>query len=506
MAIDKIGSAAITDCTVVAADIAPGTITNAKLAGSIANAKLANSSITINGASVSLGASGSLNPVSWQSKVTSDGSTVTTMSAGEGYFVDNSSAEGIVKLPTSASAGDTISIKDYAGNFGTNKLTIQRNSHNIQGTANDAEISTDRASVALVYVDSTKGWLFSNESNVSNFGPLFTEATGGTITTSGDFKIHTFTGDGCFVVSQVGNSPSTPTGGPAIVDYVVVAGGGGGGGGTNGTDNTAGGGGAGGFRESKSPVAGTYTASPLATPTGITVTATTFPISVGAGGGAQPGATNQGNDGSNSVFSTITSAGGGGGGGGNPGTRTGRAGGSGGGGAGGTPSPGATGGSGNTPPVSPPQGNDGGDYSSTSPDHASSGGGGAGATGFDKPGGVCGLTGGPGGSGVTTAINGTATGFAGGGGGGAGVCGCASNNTNFPNGRSPAPGTGAADTLGFGGASGGRSRSFGGSDGSTNKGGGGGGGGGSHPSNPNAAYYKGGAGGKGIVILRYKFQ
>ena len=44
MAIDKIGSAAITDCTVVAADISPGTITNAKLAGSIANAKLANSS------------------------------------------------------------------------------------------------------------------------------------------------------------------------------------------------------------------------------------------------------------------------------------------------------------------------------------------------------------------------------------------------------------------------------------------------------------------------------
>ena len=57
MAIDKIGSAAITDCTVVAADIAPGTVTNAKLAGSIANAKLANSSVTINGTSISLGAS-----------------------------------------------------------------------------------------------------------------------------------------------------------------------------------------------------------------------------------------------------------------------------------------------------------------------------------------------------------------------------------------------------------------------------------------------------------------
>jgi hypothetical protein len=35
--------------------------------------------------------------------------------------------------------------------------------------------------------------------------PTFISATGGTITTSGDFKIHSFTGDGCFVVSTTGN-------------------------------------------------------------------------------------------------------------------------------------------------------------------------------------------------------------------------------------------------------------------------------------------------------------
>ena len=168
MAIDKIGSAAITDCTVVAADIAPGTVTNAKLAGSIANAKLANSSVTINGTSISLGASGSIPAVSWQSGVVSDGSTVTTMVAGRGYFIDNTSAAGIVKLPTSASAGDTIAIKDYAGNFGTNSVIIQRNSHKIQGVENDGNITTNRASVTLVYVDATKGWLYANESNVGN--------------------------------------------------------------------------------------------------------------------------------------------------------------------------------------------------------------------------------------------------------------------------------------------------------------------------------------------------
>ena len=93
MAISKIGSRGIEDCSVAAADFAPGTITNAKLAGSIANDKLANSAVTIGGQSISLGGSDdALNLQDWQTKITSDGSTVTTMVAGRGYFVDNSSA------------------------------------------------------------------------------------------------------------------------------------------------------------------------------------------------------------------------------------------------------------------------------------------------------------------------------------------------------------------------------------------------------------------------------
>ena len=211
---DAVNAAKIADGTLTSADIAPGTITSAKLAGSIANAKLANNSITINGSAVALGASTSVGTIDWQSVVVSDGSTVTTMVAGRGYFVNNTSAAGIVKLPASASAGDTIAIKDYAGNFGTNKLTIQRNGHNIQGVANNSEIGTNRASVFMVYIDSTKGWLFTNESNVGDLeAGSYIGATGGTVTTSGDFKIHTFTGDGNFVVSSVGN----PGGGGAGV-------------------------------------------------------------------------------------------------------------------------------------------------------------------------------------------------------------------------------------------------------------------------------------------------
>ena len=340
MAVDQIGTKGLVDCSVAAADIAPGTITSAKLAGSIANAKLSNSSITVNGQSISLGASGTVPPVQWQSVVVSDGSTVTTMVAGRGYFVNNTSAAGLVKLPASAATGDLVSIKDYAGNFNTNKLTIQRNSHNIQGVAANSELTTNRASVSLVYIDSTKGWLFTNESNVADLGP-FMAATGGTITTSGNYKVHTFTGDGNFVVSQVGTSDVKKQ-----VSYVVIAGGAGGGSGRGG------GGGAGGFREGKQTCGG-YTASPVAATAGLTMTATTFPVTIGAGGGIQGPSGERGNPGNNSVFSTITSAAGGYGGG--SCNRPGGPGGNGGGG-GANSNPGGCGGAGNTPPVSPSQG------------------------------------------------------------------------------------------------------------------------------------------------------
>ena len=71
-------------------------------------------------------------------------------------------------------------------------------------------LSTNRTSVVLVYVDVLKGWLYWEESNVGDLQKnTFIEVpTGGTITTTGNFKIHTFTGDGNFVVSQVVAGPS----------------------------------------------------------------------------------------------------------------------------------------------------------------------------------------------------------------------------------------------------------------------------------------------------------
>ena len=184
-----ITAAKIADGTVVAADIADGAITgakvnstfdisaktvtlpasvgglgtgitNAQLAGSIANAKLANSSVTINGTSIALGASGEISAgTSWQAVKTSD----FTAAAGEGYFVNTTSGAITVTLPGSASLGDEVTVVDYAGTADTNNITIGRNSHKIQGTAADLTISVERAGFTLAYVDATQGWLLKDK-------------------------------------------------------------------------------------------------------------------------------------------------------------------------------------------------------------------------------------------------------------------------------------------------------------------------------------------------------
>jgi hypothetical protein len=108
-------------------------------------------------------------------------------------------------------------------------------------------------------------------------------ATGGTETECGDYKIHTFTSDGTFCVSSLSNGPANNE-----VSYLVVAGGGGGGTSGCAESSTAGaGGGGGGFRENKAGV-DSYTASPLNGSTPITVTASAYPITVGAGGAGRP--------------------------------------------------------------------------------------------------------------------------------------------------------------------------------------------------------------------------
>jgi len=92
---------------------------------------------------------------SWQAVKTGNFTAV----AGEGYFINTTSAAITMTLPSSPSLGDFITFIDYAGTFDTNNLTIGRNSENIQGSAADLTVSTERAANTLVYTDGTQGWL-----------------------------------------------------------------------------------------------------------------------------------------------------------------------------------------------------------------------------------------------------------------------------------------------------------------------------------------------------------
>jgi hypothetical protein len=297
--------------------------------------------ITNNGTQTGFGRTGT---VDWDT--TPKTATFTAVS-GEGYFCDTSSGAFTVNFPA-GSAGAIVSVSDYTRTFQTNNLTISPNgSEKIGGIAADATLSTEGQTATFVYVDGTEGWINIQETSNSVTGRAVTNfiiATGGTETTSGDYKIHTFTAPGTFTVTNEGTSC-----GSTRLDYMVIAGGGAGGhGGTPGGNGT-GGGGAGGFRESvPSPAA--WTASPLATTTGLTAAFQAYPITVGAGASYVPGSQPSTVPGSASIFSTITSAGGGSGGGSGP-AGDGGNGGSGGGGTGGTGAS-QTGGSGNTPPRS----------------------------------------------------------------------------------------------------------------------------------------------------------
>jgi len=232
------------------------------------------------------------------------------------------------------------------------------------------------------------------------------------------------------------------------VDYLVIAGGGGGAG------DYGGGGGAGGYREST-----------------LSLTSNTvYTVTVGAGGAANGGAAPSGaaNTGSNSVFGSVTSNGGGYGGGfglGNTNQPGGSGGSGGGGGAGESADPVGAGGGGTAG-----QGYAGSAGTKNSSWRVGGSGGGAGGAGGTSVGSTGASTGG---IGVYSSITGTSVGRAGGGSG-------------------ASQGGSGTNTASEGGGAGAKAGATTGSSATVNTGGGGGGG----PST-------GGAGGSGIVIVRY---
>jgi len=286
-------------------------------------------------------------------------------------------------------------------------------------------------------------------------------ATGGTISTSGIYKIHTFTSSGTFTINGSKN-----------VDALIIGGGGGGG-----VAYFAGGGGGGGMYYKSSHA----------------VSAQGYSITIGAGGAA--GAVG----GTTSAFS-VSAAGGGYG-----SNRLGGTGGSGtngGGGGGGNGGPGETGGSGSLSSYAGWTGNGGNGGGDSTYNNSGGGGGGAGGAGSHHGQGS-GETG-DGGLGHYNDINGSGLYWAGGGGGGDfgfHTAGSGNSGDGGSGGGGGGSNYGISGGLGGSGGTGGLNNGAAGGSGSSSDAGDAGantgsGGGGAGPG-------QGGSGGSGIVIVRY---
>jgi hypothetical protein len=300
----------------------------------------------------------------------------------------------------------------------------------------------------------------TNSDGIQSGGQNITAAalpSGGSISNSGSYRIHTFTSSGTFT-NTISN---------LSVDYLVIAGGAGG------ASSFGGGGGAGGYRTTVGTSGGNSSSE-----SAITLSATSHTITVGAGGAGGPATGNpRGASGSSSsIGSSVTSIGGGSGGSYRSYTTysTGVAGGSGGGGGSSENDTTHAGGAGTSG-----QGTAGG-YGYGRNGYLGGGGGGAGNSGSNAS---ANNSAGNGGNGLSNNITGSSV-TRGGGGGGAAYG--YSNSTSDGSGGSGGGGAGNSQN----------SNTEAGSAATANTGGGGGGG--------SYALGPGGAGGSGIVIIRYQ--
>jgi hypothetical protein len=375
-----------------------------------------------------------------------NGSSAASFSSG------NTSRGGSCVMPGADFTANTfgngeVYIPNYLGSTAKSfsSDSVSENNATLSYNQMQATLWNNTAAINTILID-LSGGSFAAGSTFSLYGiaafgttPVIApKAIGGNrIDNDGTYWYHTFTSSGTFVPLQ-----------GLTADCLVIAGGGGG------YDDLGGGGGAGGYRSA----------------TGLSLTATSYNVTVGAGGAVKA-------KGIDSVFSTITSTGGGG-------TPYG-AGGSGGSGGGGTRDS-ASGGAGNTPSTSPSQGNNGGAAGGSS---GFGGGGGGGASAVGTAGGsTVGGAGGAGSNAHSTWASATSTGVSGyyaGGGGGA----------SYPTTTSASGGSGGG---GNGGYNNGGGTYLAPTAGTANTGGGGGG-----ASNGPGSPYTSNRGGSGIVIIRY---
>jgi len=114
--------------------------------------------------------SGVVLPIGSTSLVYSDGTNVHLGLQNKGYVTLDSgtitaytSVDGdqiFANTTSNPSVGQEVVIIDARGTFGSNNLTVARNSSNINSSASNLILNTNGQAVTLVFIDSTRGWSF----------------------------------------------------------------------------------------------------------------------------------------------------------------------------------------------------------------------------------------------------------------------------------------------------------------------------------------------------------
>ena len=156
-----------------------------------------------------------------------------TASAGSAYPVNTTSGAITVTLPASPTAGQLVTIVDYAGTSLTNNITVSPNGNKIQGSVSNVVIVINRQAYNFVYIDATQGWISYAQEYVSVNQPY-----------SGSYLIVAGGGGGAIAGGGAGGLIANTTTFTLGSIYTVTVGAGGagsaviGGSGTNGTNST----------------------------------------------------------------------------------------------------------------------------------------------------------------------------------------------------------------------------------------------------------------------------
>jgi hypothetical protein len=97
----------------------------------------------------------------WQT-FTADGSTTLTVASNDRYFINTNGNAATVNLPSSPLVGDSVSLVDLAGVFGTYNLTVGRNGKQIQDADANLVLDVDYTGITLVFSGDTYGWILVN--------------------------------------------------------------------------------------------------------------------------------------------------------------------------------------------------------------------------------------------------------------------------------------------------------------------------------------------------------